>query len=110
MSKIKKTFIVSVALIVMMSSFILGVSLLGVNTAKAQVGLTEDISFRDSYVIGQTLNIPDASITVNGKECDTYKVVYYPNGKVYKTNSAVLKDNGIYKVEYRAEYQNKLYK
>lgn len=109
MKKIRKTFIVSVALIVMTLSFILGVSLFSVNTAKAQVGLTEDISFRDSYVIGQTLNIPDASITVNGTECDTYKVVYYPNGKVYKTNSAVLKDNGIYKIEYRAEYQNRLY-
>lgn len=108
MSKIKKSLIMGLAFIVVISSAIV-LSIFGIKTAKAQVSLKEEITFMESYAVGQTLNIPDATITVNGNECETYKVVYYPNGKVYKTNSAVLKDNGVYKIEYRAEYQNKLY-
>ena len=97
MNKMKKTFTISISLIIMLSCFIVAFSLFGVNAVNAQVSLSENVTFKDSYSIGQTLSIPDAYITINGNECETYKVVYYPNGKVYKTNSVVLKDNGIYK-------------
>ena len=108
-TKNKKIVLTTLSAFFALVFFIIAFALINVNKANAQVELKEQITFNDSYVIGQTLNIPDATITVNGTECETYKVVYYPNGKVYKTDSAVLKDNGTYKVEYRAEYQNKLY-
>ncbi len=107
--KNKKTVLTVLTAFLACVSFIIAFTFFNANKANAQVTLKEQISFNDSYVIGQTLNIPDATITVNGTDCETYKVVYYPSGKVYKTDSAVLKDSGIYKVEYRAEYQNKLY-
>ncbi len=78
-------------------------------SATAAVELKENISFRDTYVVGQTLEIPDATILVNGEALPTDKAVCYPNGSVYKTNSVLFKDNGAYTLEYRAKKDGVLY-
>ncbi len=68
--------------------------------------LTTELS--DSYAYGVTLNIPEATIFVDGDDVATHRyAVIYPNGVVKNTESVVLDVSGEYKIVYYATVDGK---
>lgn len=55
------------------------------------------------YAYGTELNIPQATMTVNGKELSTESIINFPSGISYRRTTVTLNEMGQYTVEYRAE-------
>lgn len=61
------------------------------------------------YLVGETLNVPEASFTSDGKKVKAESVVYFPDGSGYLTDSVEISQMGNYTVLYRAEINNNLH-
>lgn len=59
---------------------------------------------------GYTLEVDKTSFVLDGQNVDTDIFVYFPNGNAYKYQSVQLTEKGLYQVEYRTEYNGKVYR
>ena len=59
---------------------------------------------------GSELALPDAQIVVDGQTYAAQAVIRYPSGAAYRKTSAVLSEEGVYTVEYRATVNGKIVK
>ncbi len=84
----------------------LGVALINVNAQDAQLS---DVNYQQIYVVGETVEIEDATISYGGTDYPASASVIYPNGKVYALDEITLTESGIYTVEYRANVGNKVF-
>ena len=66
-------------------------------------------NFRESYVVGEKLVIPNAKINVNGADYDATFSVIAPSGKAYKATEMILNENGKYAIKYSVEVNGKFY-
>lgn len=65
---------------------------------------------KDRYSVGETVEIPVKTLSYNGTEKTADAIVYFPSGAAEKCNRFVVKEAGLYTVEYRAVIQGKLVK
>lgn len=68
-----------------------------------------DVELEEAYTIGQTVNVPDATITVGGTAYETTKTLVYPNGNTAAVESTVIRMSGEYEIVYKAVVNGKLY-
>ncbi len=68
-----------------------------------------DVEIQETYTIGQTVNVPNATITVGGTAYETTKTLVYPNGNTAAVESAVIRMSGEYEIVYKALVNGKLY-
>ena len=54
------------------------------------------------YTYGETVVIPENTITWEGKTYETEALITFPDGKTYNTSEIKLTETGVYTVEYRA--------
>lgn len=62
-----------------------------------------------SCVVGQTYQLPNAKIVLNGAALDVQTVLYFPSGQAV-SNDVILTEGGIYTLEFRAEKDGVLYR
>lgn len=63
---------------------------------------------QEEYILGDSLLIPEAQISYDGKTEDAKIVVTKPNGEVVKSLNVILEQGGVYTVEYRAVIDGQL--
>ena len=64
---------------------------------------------KQNYVYGDTLDVPDYVVNVNGKELTAESVVEFPDGTNYGSDSVRLSQAGKYTVKYMAADGGKIY-
>ncbi len=57
----------------------------------------------ESYTLGQTVSIPQGTVTVDGKEHPAQAVVYRPDGTAVSAQQITLEQTGIYTVRYQTQ-------
>lgn len=60
---------------------------------------------KDSFTLGEELNVPDGTIKVGTQEYQTDAVVHFPSGDAYLADTVVLNQTGVYTLEYRSEVE-----
>ncbi|MBQ8658519.1 MAG: hypothetical protein IJ506_05230 [Clostridia bacterium] len=75
---------------------------------RAEEGELSAVDYRQTYVLGETVEIADATITYGGTEYPATANVIFPSGTVYSLDSVTLSESGVYTVEYRASVNGKL--
>lgn len=65
-------------------------------------GQLSQVEYQESYALGSTLEIQDATITYKGEDYSTKVIVKFPSGKTYSDNSILLSESGVYTIEYKA--------
>jgi len=65
-------------------------------------GQLSQVEYQESYALGSTLEIQDATIKYNGEDYPTKVVIKFPSGKTYSDDSIVLNESGAYTIEYKA--------
>lgn len=83
----------------------IGIALTSVNAQDAQLS---NVNYQQVYVVGETVEIQDATISYGGTDYSATASVIYPNGKVYALDEITLTESGVYTVEYRANIGNKV--
>ena len=68
-----------------------------------------DVEIQETYTIGQTIDVPNATITVGGTAYETTKTLVYPNGNTAAVDSAVIRMSGEYEIVYKALVNGRLY-
>lgn len=63
---------------------------------------------QEEYLLGESLLIPEAQISYDGKTEDAKIVVTKPDGEVVQTSNVILEQGGVYTIEYRAVIDGKL--
>ena len=71
------------------------------NNAAAEVQLS-DVAYKSVYMLGETFDVQDATITVNGEAYDTMALVRFPDGRTVSKDSVVLSQDGAYTLIYKA--------
>lgn len=69
--------------------------------------LDVDEPIATQYAVGDTLSIPSATITVDGKTCEAKHILQYPGGRTSIAGVAVLEEAGLYTLTYSAELNDK---
>lgn len=59
-----------------------------------------DGELEESYDVGERLNLPKGTFTVDGKNYEAVTTLYYPDGTVTAADSVTLKTEGRYTLEY----------
>lgn len=96
------------ALFVLFAFSALMFALLSQNTdARAEL-LGADLAAE--YAYGTELEIPQATLGVNGKQLATESIVNFPGGSSYRKTTVVLNEMGKYTVEYRAQDGDREYR
>ena len=96
--KNKKTLlIVLVALL-----FVCSISVLCATAFASNVTISE-VNFKDGYCVGETLEIPSATISDGNTSVEANIVVTYPSGLTYSRNKISLSESGVYTVRYLAK-------
>lgn len=67
------------------------------------------VDIEEEYTIGETVTVPDATITVDGTAYEATKTLVYPNGNTAAVDSAVMRMSGEYQIVYKAMVDGKLY-
>jgi hypothetical protein len=75
------------------------------NNAAAEVQLS-DVAYKSVYMLGETFDVQDATITVNGESYDTMALVRFPDGRTVSKDSVVLSQDGAYTLIYKANTTN----
>ena len=78
------------------------------DSSKAEATLSE-VDLAETYTIGQTVTIPDATLTVDGTPRETTKTLVYPNGEAVAVDSAVMRMSGEHQIVYKTMVNGKLY-
>ena len=95
---LKLVLLIFVALIVSVMVFTL---------PNAHASTLSDVNIKNEYMLNDSLTIPTASITVNGKTEEADHVVIFPSGKAYDKKDVVLSELGKYEIEYSAYFNNR---
>lgn len=75
----------------------------------AHASTLSDVNLENEYMLNDSLTIPTASITVNGKTEEADHVIIFPSGKAYDKKDVVLSELGKYEIEYSAYFNNRKY-
>lgn len=86
----------------------IGVALLGKNHVSAEVSWSE-VAIENSYLSGDSLDIPSRKIAVDGNEYDATTKLIRPDGSATSAKSVVLSAAGKYTVQYYATIDGKTY-
>ncbi|MBQ4268877.1 MAG: hypothetical protein IJB97_04420, partial [Clostridia bacterium] len=70
-------------------------------------GLSQ-VEYRQTYNLGETIDVQSATITHNGQEYAAKAVVRYPSGVKYEKDEIILSEAGVYTVEYTANANGKV--
>ena len=62
----------------------------------------------EEYLLGDSLTIPEAQISYDGKTEDAKIIVTKPDGEVVQTTNVLLEQGGVYTIEYRAVIDGEL--
>lgn len=65
--------------------------------------------FNAYYLVGEAVKIPAVSMALNGLTLPASSVVYAPDGRAFAAAETVLNLKGVYTVEYRAFFADKIY-
>ena len=74
---------------------------ISMQTATAEFELSE-VAYKSVYTLGETLNVQDATITLNGKSYETTALVRFPDGRTVAKDSVALSQDGEYTLIYKA--------
>ncbi len=66
-------------------------------------------ALEESYSFGQTLEIPQGTLVIDGNTHEAESVVIFPSGNAYNQKEIKLTETGVYTVEYRAVADGELY-
>lgn len=94
----KKLFIILSCVLIAITSFSVAISL--PNTAKADFTIGD---FEKEYFVGDTLNVPNATVSVNGSEVAAKFEIVCPDGDVFANQSLLLTQYGKYTIKYYVE-------
>ena len=75
----------------------------------AHAATLSDIDIKEEYMLNDTLSIPKATLTVDGKTEDAKHVIIFPSGKAYSKNDVILEELGKYQIEYSAYIDERKY-
>ena len=70
--------------------------------ASAEEGTLSKVLYKTQYLMNEVLDLQTATIAFGGKNYETKAVLHYPSGKTCALQSAVLTEEGVYTVEYKA--------
>ena len=106
--KVRKTILTG---LLSVSAFLLGVAATDVLNAGALAtdGWSE-VELAQTYLQGETLNIPNRTFTLNGVETLANVVVTYPEGTTTTNQKVTLRTAGRYTVSYTAVVDGRIYK
>lgn len=75
----------------------------------AQADFTTQTEIKEEYTLGETLEVPKATLLVDGKEYNATAVVYYPSGTATRLSSITLSEEGKYTLLYTATVNGQYY-
>ncbi len=81
---------------------------LTVTTARAQQTELNGVNYEQTYKLGSTIAVTDATITYKGKDYPASPNVIFPDGNVYMLSSLTFTKSGNYTIEYRANADGKI--
>lgn len=64
------------------------------------------VEYKDSYLLGETLNMQSAQINVGGTAYEATALVRFPSGKLMEKSAITLSESGKYTIIYKAETPN----
>lgn len=102
-----KILIIGCMFLVMISCIFLAVN---ANKTVVADAILSDVQYNSQYVLGETVEISDAQITVDGVSKPAQRIVISPSGVVYTTSKLELNEAGEYVVRYSAEFSGKTVK
>lgn len=76
--------------------------------AVAQEAQLNEIELKDSYVVGDKIEIPIKELTSNGKTVRATTKIISPSGKEYVSQEFTAREMGLYKVIYEASIDNEI--
>ncbi len=76
--------------------------------ARAEESELSNVAYRESYILGETVEIEDATIIYGGVEYPATPSVIFPSGTVYSLDEVTLSESGVYTVEYKATVNGKV--
>ena len=75
----------------------------------AYASTLSSVEINNEYMLNDTLSIPQATLTVNGKTEKANHVIIFPSGKAYDKSDVILNELGKYEIEYSAYFNNRKY-
>ena len=77
-------------------------------SAQAEEFELSNVDYQSTYVLGETVEIADGTITYGGTAYPATASVVFPSGTVYSLDEVTLSESGVYTVEYRANANGKI--
>ncbi len=99
------------ALIVLVGLLSLSITAFAVfysNADSNNTTLASNVEFESTYVLGEEVSIPVASLTHNGKTKSANSKIITPSGLVYNLDSISLDELGVYTIQYYALFDNEV--
>lgn len=107
MSKTNKTKLLTILVLAFICCVASVFVTIGIKANAATLG---DVAIEEVYLQGTSFVVPDAKITVGQTEYDSEKYLVFPDGKKYSLEKTDLSVCGVYKIEYKAEVDGKVYR
>ena len=105
--KHKYKILATIFLLVVMLLPVAVITALASDREKAETAV--DLGLQDQYMIGESIDLPERDIEVDGQSYKSKCILYYPSGLAYTGTEAVLDEAGKYTLEYRAIVNGKVH-